>query len=474
MAHCRVRCAPCGERTPLPGIVSELVEIVGAERVLTGDAVASRVTSFWSVAPMRALAVVLPGTTEQVSRVLKACHAHDQTVVVQGGLTNAVSAAESSSSDVALSLEKMNRVLEIDRIGGTAVVEAGTILQVVQEAAKDAGLFFPLDLGARGSCTIGGNIATNAGGINVLRYGMMRNLVLGLEAVLADGTLVSSMNRMLKNNAGYDIKQLFIGSEGTLGVVTRAVLRLFPRPAGRLNALVAMEEFAAVSGFLARLRERAGDSLCAFEIMWRNYYAGLTGAGGYRAPMSREYPYYVIAQLESREPDADAERFEAILAGALEDGLIVDAVVPKSEAEVRGIWQIREGFEPLLKPDPVFVYDISLPIAHMPEYVEKVGQNIRERWNDGECYALGHVADGNLHFMVHPREQRATHDESDRCVYEPLAEFGGSVSAEHGIGLEKIGWLPYSRTPAEIDLMRSLKRGLDPKNILNRGRVLTP
>ena len=329
-------------------------------------------------------------------------------------------------------------------------------------------------LGARGSCTIGGNIATNAGGINVLRYGMMRNLVLGLEAVLADGTVISSMNRMLKNNAGYDVKQLFIGTEGTLGVVTRAVLRLFPRPAGRHTALVAMDDFAGVTGFLARMRERAGGSLSAFEIMWGNYYAGLTGDGGYRAPMARDYPYYVIAQLEGREPEADAERFEAILAGALEDGLIVDAVVPKSEAEARALWQIREGFEPLLKPDPVFVYDVSLPIAHMPEYVGRVEQNVRKCWRDGACYTLGHVADGNLHFMVHPRETDATHAESDRCVYEPLADFGGSVSAEHGIGTEKIGWLASCRTAEEIELMHSLKRSLDPKNILNRGRVLAP
>ena len=458
----------------MSGIVSELVGIVGAERVLTGDAVTSRVTSFWSDAPMQGKALVLPASTEEVSRVMSACYAQDQTVVVQGGRTNAVTAAVSSPADVVLSLEKMNAVREIDGVGGTAVVEAGAILQVVQEAADDAGLYFPLDLGARGSCTIGGNIATNAGGINVLRYGMMRNLVLGLEAVLADGTVISSMNRMLKNNAGYDVKQLFIGTEGTLGVVTRAVLRLFPRPAGRHTALVAMDDFAGVTGFLARMRERAGGSLSAFEIMWGNYYAGLTGDGGYRAPMARDYPYYVIAQLEGREPEADAERFEAILAGALEDGLIVDAVVPKSEAEARALWQIREGFEPLLKPDPVFVYDVSLPIAHMPEYVGRVEQNVRKCWRDGACYTLGHVADGNLHFMVHPRETDATHAESDRCVYEPLADFGGSVSAEHGIGTEKIGWLASCRTAEEIELMHSLKRSLDPKNILNRGRVLAP
>jgi FAD/FMN-containing dehydrogenase len=453
-------------------IVTELTGIVGKDRLLTGKAVAGRTKSHWSDAPMTAKALVMPRTTDEVSQVLRACHAHGQSVVTQGGRTNAVIAAEASKSDVVLSLEKMNRVLEIDTVGAAVVVEAGAILQKVQEAVAAEGLFFPLDLGARGSCTIGGNIATNAGGINVLRYGMMRNLVLGLEAVLADGTVISSMNRMLKNNAGYDIKQLFIGTEGTLGVVTKAVLRLYAQPAERLNALLAMDDFAGVTGLLARLQKEVGGALSAYEIMWGNYFAGVTGEGGHRAPMARDYAYYVVCQVESRQPGTDAARFEAILGRALDDGLIVDAVIPKSESETRAIWQIREVFEALLKPDPVYIYDVSLPIRDMPGYVDAVQNNLRRHWRNGECYSLGHVADGNLHFMVHPRELGASHDECDRCVYEPLAAVGGSVSAEHGIGTEKVGWLSHSRSAAEIDLMRSLKRSLDSKNLLNPGRVL--
>ncbi len=454
-------------------IVTELAAIVGANRIVTGSTVGERVTSFWNSAPMQAKAMVYPQTTEEVSEVLRCCNARRQSVITQGGLTNCVAAAEPAEDDVVLSLDKMNRILEIDTVGGTAVVEAGAILQTVQETVAEQGLLFPLDLGARGSCTIGGNVATNAGGMNVLRYGMMRNLVLGLEAVLADGTVISSMNRMMKNNAGYDLKQLFIGTEGTLGVVTRVVLRLFPRPASRQSALVAMSDFDSVSGFLLKLQRELADSLSAFEIMWGDYYEAVTDENGHRAPLSRNYGFYVIFESEGSHPEADASRFEEVLEQALADGLIVDAVIPKSESESRAIWEIRENFEGILVPEPVYLYDISLPIRDMAAYVASVKANVAKRWSGGQCYAIGHVADGNLHLFVRPLEQGDFHRASDECVYEPLAEVGGSVSAEHGIGTEKLSWLPHSRSAAEIDLMRSLKLSFDSNNILNPGRVIT-
>jgi len=453
-------------------IVKRLTGIVGADRVLQGRAVAERATSFWNSAPMQAKAFVLPETTDEVSRLLQCCSAAGQAVVIHGGLTNCVAAVESGAGDVVLSLEKMNRIDEVDAIGGTATVEAGVVLQTVQEKVAARGLRFPLDLGARGSCTIGGNIATNAGGINVLRYGMMRNLVLGLEAVLADGTVVSSMNRMLKNNAGYDVKQLFIGTEGTLGVVTRAVLRLFPQPASRHSALVVLGGFDSVTGFLALLRRELADSLSAFEIMWGDYYVAVTGENGHRAPLARDHAFYVVFEAEGSDPATDATRFEAVLGRALDDGLIEDAAIPKSEAEARQIWDIREDFDAVLEPQPVYLYDVSLPIRDMQDYVGKVKRNVGARWQNGRCYTLGHVADGNLHFFVVPHEPGDFHRASDECVYEPLAAVGGSVSAEHGIGTDKIRWLPNSRTAAEIELMRTLKNSLDPMNILNPGRVL--
>jgi FAD/FMN-containing dehydrogenase len=458
-----------GER--VTDIVKQLTDIVGADQVLTGSAVADRVTSFWNSAPMQAKALVLPESTEEISQVLKCCHAAGQSVVTHGGLTNCVAAVESDANDVVLSLERMNRIVDIDAIGGAATVEAGVVLQTVQEMVEKQGLRFPLDMGARGSCTIGGNIATNAGGLNVLRYGMMRNLVLGLEAVLADGTVISSMNRMLKNNAGYDVKQLFIGTEGTLGIVTRAVLRLFPKPASEQTALVAMNDFESVTGFLSLLQRELADSLSAFEIMWGNYYFAVTGEHGHRAPLARDYAFYVVFEAEGSDPDTDAARFEEVLSQALGDGLIVDAVIPKSETEAREIWEIRENFEDVIEPEPVYLYDVSLPVRDMDDYVAKVKKNISAHWENGQCYAIGHVADGNLHFFVHPYEDGDFHHVSDECVYEPLAEIGGSVSAEHGIGTAKKAWLAHSRTAAEIDLMRSLKHNLDPKNILNPGRV---
>ena len=457
---------------PVDSIVEQLQNVVGKNRLLDAAAVAEKPTSFWNAAPMQAKAIVLPTTTQEVAEILRCCHAAGQSVITHGGLTNCVAAAESTTDDIVLSLDKMNRVVEIDAIGGTAIVEAGAILQTVQERVAAEGLYFPLDLGARGSCTIGGNVATNAGGINVLRYGMMRNLVLGLEAVLADGTILSSMNRMLKNNAGYDIKQLFIGTEGTLGIVTQVVLRLFPQPASRHSALVAMQDFEQVTAFLAHLRQELAGNLSAYEIMWGDYFAAVTGEGGHRAPMQRDYPFYVVMQAEGSDPGADEARFEQVLVDSLESGMIIDAVVPKSEAESQAIWSIREDFEDVLVPEPVYLYDVSLPIRQMAEYVAEVKRNVCERWPDGECYTIGHVADGNLHFFVQPNVEGDNHVASDECVYEPLGAIGGSVSAEHGIGKDKLRWLPHSRSEAEIDMMRVLKRSLDPKNLLNPGRVV--
>lgn len=452
--------------------ISALASVVGDGRLLDTSAVAARATSYWNSAPMQARALVMPVTTRDVSEVLRHCNALGQPLITHGGLTNCVSAVEPNLDDVVLSTEKMNGIVEIDKVGGTAIVEAGAVLQSVQETVAGEGLYFPLDLGARGSCTIGGNVATNAGGINVLRYGMMRNLVLGLETVMADGTVLSSMNRMLKNNAGYDVKQMFIGSEGTLGVVTRAVLRLFPQPASRQDALVAMTSMNDVVAFLGKLQRELAGNLSAFEIMWGNYYRAVTGENGHRPPLARDYPFYVVFQAEGSDPEIDEARFERVLTEAFDDELIADAVIPKSAAETRAIWEIRENFEPALVAPPFYLYDISLPIRDMAAYVEAVETRVNKQWSGAMCITLGHMADGNLHFFVAPGEQGDHHHASNKCVYEPLRQYGGSVSAEHGIGLEKINWLPHSRSAEEIELMRTMKRTLDPKNILNPGRVL--
>ncbi len=452
--------------------LTELASIVDGKRVLSPDAVAERATSYWNSAPMQARALVMPSTTDEVAAILGTCNGAGQSLITQGGLTNCVEAVEPTTSDVVLSTEKMANIVEIDQVGGTAIVEAGAVLQTVQETVAAEGLYFPLDLGARGSCTIGGNIATNAGGINVLKYGMMRNLVLGLETVLADGTVVSSMNRMLKNNAGYDTKQLFIGSEGSLGIVTRAVLRLFPLPQTRQDALVGLTGFDNVVALLARLKSQLAGSLSAFEIMWNDYYAVVTEEGWHRAPLPRDYPFYVVFQAEGSDPDADDARFEQVLQAALEDGIIADAVLPKSDTEVRDVWAIREDFDALMQLEPLYLYDVSLPIRDMESYVGEVYRLIEQRFPQGRAWTLGHIADGNLHFFVWPGEEGDHYHAVNECVYDPLRPYGGSVSAEHGIGLGKLRWLPHSRSQADIALMRMLKKSLDPKGILNPARVI--
>jgi FAD/FMN-containing dehydrogenase len=455
----------------LKQIATDIADVIGTHQVLDSAAVAERATSYWNSAPMQAAAMAIPSSTDEISAVLRTCNNSGQAVITHGGLTNAVAAVEPNITDLVLSTEKMNAIVDIDKIGGFAVVEAGALLQNVQEAVAEEGLRFPLDLGARGSCTIGGNIATNAGGINVLRYGMMRNLVLGLEAVLADGTIISAMNRMLKNNAGYDTKQLFIGSEGSLGVVSRAVLRLFPQPASRQSALVAMHSFDDVIELLGHVQSRLAGTLSAFEVVWGEHYRAVTEEGWLRAPLARDYGYYVVFQAEGDDPAVDEQRFEAVLEDALEKGYIVDAVIPKSESEVQDIWRVREDFDAILEVAPCYLYDVSLPIRAMQAYVDEVKRNVSSLWKDGRCFTLGHVADGNLHFFISPCAEGDNHHAVDKCVYEPLQKYAGSVSAEHGIGVEKVRWLQHSKSKADIDLMRMQKRNMDPNNILNPGRI---
>jgi FAD/FMN-containing dehydrogenase len=456
----------------------ELRGALGVDAVLDADAVAKRATSYWNPSPMRGSALVRPRTTAEVSAALKLCHAAGQPVVCHGGLTGCVEGTSSSESDVIISLERMTAIEEIDPVGRTATVQAGVPLQKLQETARGRGLLYPVDLGARGSCTIGGNIATNAGGINVIRYGMTRAHVLGLEVVLADGTVLSSMNRMLKNNAGYDLKQLFVGTEGTLGIVTRAVLKLEEAPLSRNDAFCALDSFARVTELLKRLQRDFGGQLSAFEVMWGDYFRDVTEPGFHRAPVSREHPFYVVLMAEGANPAADAAYFAAVMEKVLADGLVVDAVIPQSDKEQRALWEIREDFSALYRRNPIFLYDVSLPIREMEAYVKTVQARLNQRWPGSRCDVIGHIGDGNLHFFVHPGDAgpavdtKLQHAQSDEDVYAPLGPIGGSISAEHGIGTEKRSSLGISRAPAEVALMTTLKRALDPKNILNPGKVL--
>ena len=420
----------------MTGIIEQLEALLPDGGVITGPTIAERATSYWDTSPTEAKALLRPTSAQQLSEVLRVCHDLDQSVVVQGGLTGVVAGADSTAEDIIVSLERMNAIESVDALDGVAIVQAGAVLQVVQEQLAEQGFLFPLDLGARGSCTIGGTVATNAGGINVLRYGMMRNLVLGLEVVLADGTIISSMNQMLKNNTGYDLKQLFIGSEGTLGIVTRVVVRLFPLPKSRQTAMFASESFEAVVRILKSMQSDLAGTLSAYEVMWNRYFHTVTQDGAHAAPMTRDYPYYILAEAEGADPGTDDERFQALLEQGIESGDIVDAVLPKSESERDALWAIREDFESVL---PAYLYDVSLPIKAMSTYVERLEAKFAEWRSDAESMVFGHIADGNLHIFVRPFDDGANHETCDAIVYGCLEGLSGSISAEHGIGLEKKG-----------------------------------
>lgn len=457
-------------------LLNDLVAIVGPEGVLLGDDVSQRSVDWFTGAPCRAKAIVRPRDTEQLSRVMALCYQADQPVVTHGGMTGIVHGGEASPEELVVSLELMNRIEDIDSVGSTLQVQAGTTLQHVQEAAAEIDMQFPLDLGARGSCTIGGNIATNAGGIRVIRYGMMRQQVLGLEAVLSDGTVVSSLNKMLKNNAGYDLKQLFIGSEGTLGIVTRAVLRLQPHMPSEQTALVAVPSFDALTQLLGLVSQELANSLSAFEALWNNHYKLMTTESGKHTPLlADDSPFYAIIETLGLDDERDAEHFSQVLQKALEAGLITDAVLANSRAQRQVIWAVREDIEILVKElKPMFSYDVSLPIPHMDAYVELLEQGLKAQWPQaGKMVVFGHLGDGNLHIMITVRDDSPeSRRQVEQLVYSPLKKYGGSVSAEHGIGLEKRDYLSICRSSEEVALMKRMKIALDPKGLLNPGKVV--
>lgn len=454
-------------------LIAAIKSVLTTGDVLSGDDVANRAAGVWRTDSIKARLIVRPTTTVEVAAVMALCHARNQVVVVHGGLTGLVHAADTGPDDVVISTERMNRIEEIDQLGRTMTVQAGVPLQQIHEAAENAGLMFPVDLGARGSCQIGGNVATNAGGLRVIRYGMTRDNVLGLEAVLADGTVVSSLNHMLKNNSGYDLKQLFIGSEGTLGIVTRLVLRLRTALPARHTALIAFPHFDAVLQVLSHLDGALSGNLSAYEVMWPDFFLYQRGKiGGAAAQISPTEPFYAIVETLGADQEREAETFAGALARVHDEGLLSDAVIAKSDSECAAIWRIRDEVEHLFELGQVIFFDVSLAQPPMAEYVAGVRQRLLAQPFPVQFFAYGHLGDGNLHFSVCCGTDTETHRHAiERIIYEPLAQLAGSVSAEHGIGLEKKGWLKICRSETEIALMRRVKQALDPKGILNPGKI---
>ncbi len=454
-------------------LLDHISAALGPGGVLEGQAALDVAKSPWTRLGAPA-AVLRPCSTAEVALILRSANDAGMAVVPWGGRTGLVDGTYAEGA-LALSLERMNAIEDIDPGSGTMRVQAGCVLQAACEAAEARGLLLPLDLGARGSATIGGTISTNAGGNRVLRWGMMRDMVLGLEAVLADGSVVSSMNALMKNNAGYDLKQLFIGSEGTLGVITRAVLRLRPKPNSDNVAFVAVDAFEHLPRLLRRLERALGGSLSAFEVMWSDFYQLVTTAPAAGRPvLPYGHPFYVLVEAMGANADLDGAPFEAVLAEALEAGEIADAAIAKSIAERQAMWTLRDDVGQTRRNAPILAFDVSLRISDMEAYVEAVRGALRDRWPATfSLMVFGHLGDGNLHLVVgvgdrSPAARRAV----EETVYEPLRRVNGSISAEHGIGLQKRDFLSWSRSPAELAVMRTLKRALDPNNILNPGKVL--
>lgn len=459
-------------------LIEQLVNAIGEKNVLHGEQVKQQVNGFLDPSPSKAKAIVFPKSTEDVSSVMKICYQLKQPVVIQGGKSGSVKGHIPKSNEVAVCFEKMTAIEEIDTIGRTATVQAGCILQTLQDEVEKYDLAFQLDLGGRGSCTIGGNLSTNAGGIRVIRYGMMREQVLGLEVVMADGTIVSSMNSVIKNNTGYDLKQLFIGAEGTLGVVTRIVVRLRQKMLTSNVALIAMNSFDQVLTALQAADAGLSGQMTAYELMSKEFYQINANHLGIK-PIADTSNYYVVIETQGSEEVHDLEKFENVLTDMYEKELIVDAVLAKSQKEVNQIWELREGVEGFMHRavagnSPLFIYDVSVPLKYMEEYIANVENKMKQVFPNGDCYSVGHVGDGNLHFIMIPKVQgdkAVLHQQVNDIVYQQLSDFNGVVSAEHGIGLEKKAYLSISRNQNEMKLMKALKLALDPQNILGQGRI---
>ncbi|WP_142849773.1 FAD-binding oxidoreductase [Telmatospirillum sp. J64-1] len=427
--------------------------------------------------------VLRPGSTEEVAALVKLCAAESIAIVPQGGNTGLVGGGipYETGDEVVISLRRMNRVRAVTPHDYTMIVEAGCVLADIQRAAEEADRFFPLSLAAEGSCTIGGNLGTNAGGVNVLRYGNARDLVLGLEVVLPDGSVWNGLKSLRKDNTGYDLRHLFIGSEGTLGIITAAVLKLFPRPRDVQTALVAVEELDHVLPLLSLAREASGDAVTAFELLPRigleMTVAHMPGAAD---PFDGPHPWYVLIELSSsRTGGGLREALEDMLGGALENGTVTDAVLAESIDQRHALWRLREGMSEAQKYEGGSIkHDVSVPVSSVPDFIKQASAAATERLPGIRVVAFGHVGDGNIHFNLSQppgmdkAEYLARWEEFNRIVHDIVEELGGSFSAEHGIGRLKRAELERYKPQEALGLMRKIKAAIDPENRMNPGKVL--
>lgn len=452
-------------------LAQDIARTIGAEKLVAPADVAGRQLSPAGLtAP--ATWMIRPKTTDDVGKAMQLCHEAGQPVVVVGGATGLAGGLTMTGNEWLLSLESM-RGIEIDTGNRVAVVEAGAILQDVQDKAAAAGLSFPIDLGARGSATVGGMIATNAGGEKAFRFGMMREQVLGLEVVKANGERLDLMNRMIKNNTGYDLKQLFIGAEGTLGIVTRAVLKLRPHLPVRNTGMAAVADYDAAVRLKSAVEEALGNELTAYEIMWPSLYEVVTRNRAGALPLPLGAGMYVLFEAESGA-GRTTDMFVSSMEPLIEAGMVDDLVLAQSDTERNAMWAIRNNVPAMIAAFmPPVPYDISVPTAEMGRFVETVESDLLARWPEGRMTAFGHMGDNNVHLVVTlGADTAAGKDSLNHMIYDHVGRLGGSISAEHGLGADKRAYLGYCRTPEAIAAMRQLKELFDPKGLLNPGKVL--
>jgi FAD/FMN-containing dehydrogenase len=466
-------------RDPLPaGFLEGCAAIVGADRVIgSPEAMAPYEIDFWRAVEGRAAVVLRPRATAEVAALMALAHRHGVAIVPQGGNTGLVGGGvpDQSGRQVVLSLAGLARLREVDPSGEWLIAEAGCTLGSIRAAADGAGRLFPLSLGSEGTCQIGGNLSTNAGGVNVIRYGMARELVLGLEVVLPDGSVLDGLRTLRKDNTGYDLKQLFIGAEGTLGIITAAALKLFPRPRERVTALAAIATPAAALTLLARCRAASADAVTSFELMPRQ---GIDLARAHVADTADPLPghaYYLLIELASPAASPLSPVLEKLLAAALEDGLIEDATIAASTAQAQRLWRLREAIvEALRLAGPTVKHDVAVPVSAVPQFLDEALRLTAELLPEGRAVPFGHFGDGNIHFNVSlSRDLPAAQKERlSASIHQLVARLGGSISAEHGIGQLRRDELQHFKSPVELALMRKIKAALDPAGIMNPGKML--
>ena len=418
--------------------------------------------------------LALPRTVEEVAAVVGVCFESSTPIVPQGGNTGLV-AGQTPQGEILLSLERMKAVREVAPLDDVLIAEAGVTLAGVHDAATVADRLFPLNLASEGSCTVGGLVSTNAGGTAVLRYGTMRDLVLGVEAVLPNGEVFRGLKRLRKDNTGYDLKQLLIGGEGTLGVITAASLKLFPRPVSRAVAVAGLATAVAAIALLARAKTESAGAVEAFELMSRQSVAfALKNIPGVREPLQDAYPWYVLVETVSGEAGGAERAIERLLAAAIDDGLVLDAALAQSEGQAKAMWRLREDLSAAQKPEGVnWKHDISVPVSKIPEFLARADAALLARWPGARIAAFGHVGDGNLHYNIaQPQGGDPAAFDRDRAagadiVHGITMDLGGSISAEHGLGAMKTEEALRYKSPVEVEAMRALRRALDPKRIMN-------